>query len=175
MLVGCSGLILRDTDSTGDKVGKVAARVLLCPVTICLSEAAIIGIKSEEERYGVSRSAWPVVPDHRPFVGEPGSYDRKMAWAKWQLQRYGVDDPTDAYAAELVRLMDLKIAGKLSESDLQTLRDPIIMAPPPSLSVHCTTSTLGIFTNTDCYQERLHKDIGSKSGQAFYVKNKRHG
>lgn len=49
LLSGCSGLILRDKDSTGDTVGKVVTRVLLCPLTLCLSEAAIVGIKSEEE------------------------------------------------------------------------------------------------------------------------------
>ncbi len=49
LLSGCSGLILRDKDSTGDKVGKVVSRVVLCPLTLCLSEAAIVGIKTEEE------------------------------------------------------------------------------------------------------------------------------
>lgn len=37
-LVGCSSLIVRDDDTTGQKVGKVTTRVVLAPFTLFLSE-----------------------------------------------------------------------------------------------------------------------------------------
>lgn len=49
-LSGCSGLILRDNDSSSETAGKVAARVLLCPATLCISEIGIAEAKQEEQR-----------------------------------------------------------------------------------------------------------------------------
>ena len=50
LLTGCSGLILRDDDTALQTTGKVASRVLLCPLTLCVSEAAIYGDRQEELR-----------------------------------------------------------------------------------------------------------------------------
>lgn len=50
LLAGCSGLILREDDSGLETTGKVAARVLLCPMTVCWSEAGIAQARREEEQ-----------------------------------------------------------------------------------------------------------------------------
>lgn len=50
MLSGCSSLIVRDQDSAGTVTGKVLTRMLLCPLTLCLTEAGIAGRKFEEAR-----------------------------------------------------------------------------------------------------------------------------
>ncbi len=50
LLAGCSGLILREDDSGLETTGKVVARVLLCPVTVCLSELEISEIEQREIR-----------------------------------------------------------------------------------------------------------------------------
>jgi hypothetical protein len=47
-LSGCSSLILRDDDTTGQTVAKVTARSLLAPVTLLWSEAFIKKAKEEE-------------------------------------------------------------------------------------------------------------------------------
>lgn len=48
LVSGCEGLILRDTDSTAEATGKVATRVLLCPLTFCFSELGVIEAKNQE-------------------------------------------------------------------------------------------------------------------------------
>ncbi len=50
VLGGCSSLILREDDSGLETTGKVVARVLLCPVTICLSELEISETRQREIR-----------------------------------------------------------------------------------------------------------------------------
>lgn len=47
---GCSGLILRDNDSTLETTGKVFTRVLGCAATFCTSEIIVSAIKDHEER-----------------------------------------------------------------------------------------------------------------------------
>lgn len=49
-LSGCSGLILREDDTALQTTGKVAARVILAPITILLSEVEIAHAKEKEER-----------------------------------------------------------------------------------------------------------------------------
>ena len=50
-LSGCSSLILREDDSAMATTGKVAARVILCPLTVvCLSEIEIAARKEKEDR-----------------------------------------------------------------------------------------------------------------------------
>ena len=53
MLAGCSGLILKDEDSAAATTGKVAARVILLPVTFGFSELIIATTKQRdaEQRY----------------------------------------------------------------------------------------------------------------------------
>jgi hypothetical protein len=46
---GCSHLILSDSDSTAERTGKIAARVLLVPMTIGLSEAVIHEVRMGQE------------------------------------------------------------------------------------------------------------------------------
>jgi hypothetical protein len=46
---GCSHLILKDYDSTAERTGKIAARVLLVPMTLGLSEAAIHEVRMGQE------------------------------------------------------------------------------------------------------------------------------
>jgi hypothetical protein len=46
-LAGCSSLIIRDEDSTGTVVGKVAVRTLMAVSTVGISEQAFVDIKNE--------------------------------------------------------------------------------------------------------------------------------
>jgi hypothetical protein len=49
-LVGCSSLILREDDTTRQRVGKVTTRVFLAPLTLFLSEHYISKLKRTEQR-----------------------------------------------------------------------------------------------------------------------------
>jgi len=61
LLMGCSDLILRDSDSGSATTGKVAARVVLCPLTLCMSE---LGLAAEQEREEASQQAATVRRAH---------------------------------------------------------------------------------------------------------------
>jgi hypothetical protein len=52
---GCANLILRETDSTAEITGKIAARVLLVLPTFLMSEAGIAQAKAEEQRQDEAR------------------------------------------------------------------------------------------------------------------------
>lgn len=49
-LTGCSGLIVRDTDSPAAVTGKVAVRAILALPTFLISEIAIASAKQDEQR-----------------------------------------------------------------------------------------------------------------------------
>lgn len=48
LLTGCADLIVRDTDSTAEVTGKVAARTLLVPLTLGLSELGMSSVKARD-------------------------------------------------------------------------------------------------------------------------------
>lgn len=55
IMSGCSGLILRDTDSPAETTGKVVSRIILCPITICISEIGVAEAKQQEWRQEAQR------------------------------------------------------------------------------------------------------------------------
>lgn len=78
---GCAGLIIRDQDSTGVVVGKVAARVLAWVGTLTLSEVAIGTIKEREKLEASQQQAYQ---NRQNWLdGQVGQLTYSEALVKW--------------------------------------------------------------------------------------------
>lgn len=128
-VTGCSHLILKDYDSTAERTGKIAARVLLAPITLGMSELAIHEVKAE---YACQdEGGWY-------FMG-------------------ACRENSDANRNRAMMLMP-GMMNSNSQYFNRTIPPPVVPAPsqlyqpqqyrPP---VHCTTQTYGTQAYTNCY------------------------
>ncbi len=143
MLTGCSGgLILRDWDEPSEKAGKVAARALLCPLTLCFSELVIAGEKADEARQ-----------------------ERMAQYRRWvhtlppeeQAQQYQLEQERIRAAGQA--LLGLGMSGGLFRNTTppaplyQPQPIPVLPLAPlttPRPPVNCITNQMGQYSFTNC-------------------------
>lgn len=131
VLAGCRGLILREDDSGLETTGKVVARVLLCPVTICLSELEISETRQREIR------AW-----------------KEQEYRHW-LSTLSPEQRAEEYALERARiqaagqaLMGLGLGGPFRTTPV---RPPVPAYQPQSNPRTCTYNAIGQTLYQNCY------------------------
>jgi hypothetical protein len=78
---GCSGLIVRDGDSTGTVVGKVAVRTLMAVSTLGISEQALVDIKNERRNRAWRQQQLP--QDKAACLKEWHSYAEDQKLERW--------------------------------------------------------------------------------------------
>lgn len=149
-LAGCGRLVIKEEDGFGSTTGKVASRVALCPITLCMSEV-VIGVKAR-------------------------NYDRMLAEKKvceaegmvylWRrnsacLTQDGYEKLLAAEAAAGPRFVFGGGGGGglngviMVPPDVTGGRDPIRRFSPPSFQsrqpLNCNSMQNGNFTNTTCF------------------------
>ena len=139
---GCSDLILRDTDTPEETAGKVTARVLLCPMTLCLSEFDIAMTKAREAREQREARYWRWVHSLSP---------------EEQERHYRLEESRIQAAGQA--LLGLGIGGGL----FQNTTAPSVVYPPTAPSTvtplslpqrriqNCLSQQMGNATYLDCY------------------------
>jgi len=131
LLAGCNGLILREDDSGLETTGKVAARILLCPMTICLSELDIAETRQREIR------AW-----------------KEQEYRHW-LSTLSPEQRAQEYALEQARiqaagqaLMGLGFGGPFRTAPIQPPTPPTQYRSAPKT---CTYNAIGQTLYQNCY------------------------
>jgi hypothetical protein len=132
---GCGDLILRDTDSATEKTGKVAARVLLCPLTFCFSELGLAQNKrNEEQQLGYQRWFQTLTPEQ-----QEREYDRQ------------------AYReAAAMRALGFALSSGGPMRSYAPVYQPPVMQPLPGYNLpqrqrfNCQSSQIGNQTMTNC-------------------------
>jgi hypothetical protein len=138
VISGCAGLAITDEDSGVVTTGKVAARVLLCPVTLCFSELGIAEQRRQavrdEERAREQRQyrAWmrTLSPEQ-----QERERDRQTRLDAALLQAWGMYMQTRPFHQE-------PVPGYQPPPSA-----PIVPLPPRS----CTTQVIGDIAHTNCY------------------------
>jgi len=121
-LSGCVNLILNDNDSTADRTGKIAARVLLAPITLGMSEVAIHDAKKERDCDAVG--GWYFMGACRE--NSEANRNRAMMLMPGMMQSIN--------------------------QAARPLPPPVVPAQPaPRQPLHCVSRTMGAQTYTDCY------------------------
>jgi len=127
---GCSHLILSDSDSTPERTGKVAARVLLFPVTLGLSEVRIMQIK-EEIQCDAEGGWW--------FMGacrENSEANRNRA----MMLMPGLMQSNSQYFNRPIQTPVMPVPSQ-----------PLYQPQPSRQPLNCTSFTQGGQTHTTCY------------------------
>lgn len=136
-LTGCAGLIVREDDSAGEIAGKVATRVILCPLTVlCLSEIELAGIKDAERRAADRLVYHQYVQTLSP---EERAYEHELERARIQAAGQA--------------LMGLGLRGGLFRMPAAPPAPAPIPAPlyQPRPSVNCLSNQVGESVYTNCY------------------------
>lgn len=132
VLAGCSGLILREDDSGLETTGKVAARVLLCPMTICFSELAIRDERDKEIR------AWKE-QEYRHWLSTLSPEQRAQ---EYTLERARIQAAGQA-------LMGLGFSGGPFRT--APITPPVPAYQPQSNPRTCTYNAIGQTLYQNCY------------------------
>jgi hypothetical protein len=142
-LTGCADLLIRDWDEPEDKVNKVVARVLLCPITLCLSELDLALIKEREEREERQAQYWRWVHSL-----PPEEQDRHYRLEEARIQAAGR------------AMMGFWMGGGFQNTAgpaqplYQPAPTPVMPLAPavrPAPPVSCTSRAVGQMVYTDCY------------------------
>ena len=133
---GCSDLILRDSDSAGQTTGKVMARILLCPITVCFSELSLAVDQRDEERAAKEAAHWRWVRSLPP---------------EQQAREYALEEARIRAAGQA--LLGLGIGGGIIKPPppmpvYQPTPAPILQ---PTMPRSCTSQHMGQTTYTNCY------------------------
>ena len=141
LVSGCADLILRDTDSTAETTGKVAARVLLCPLTICMSEIGLAEAKGKEER-------------------EAQRYEEQVRYRQWfktltpEQQERERDRQAQLEAARIQALGMLLGRGGFQLVQPAPYQAPVYQPAPaittPRQPLNCTSNRVGNQVYTNC-------------------------
>ena len=141
---GCSDLILRDTDTPEETAGKVTARVLLCPMTLCLSEFDIAMTKAREAREQREARYWRWVHSLSPEEQE-----RHYRLEESRIQAAGQALLGLGIGGGLFRNTTAPTAPLYQPSPVPALPFAAPTAPVPPVS--CSSRQVGSVVHTDCY------------------------
>lgn len=127
---GCTHLILSDSDSTSERTGKVAARVLLFPVTLGLSEVRMMQVK--ERVQCEAEGGWYFMGGCR----ENSTENRNRA----MMLMPGLMQSNSQYFNRPIQPPVMPVPSQ-----------PLYQMQPSRQPLNCTSFTQGGQTHTTCY------------------------
>ena len=145
LLSGCSSLVLRDDDTTAQKSGKVATRIVLGIATLGLSELDIKNARKEIE-------ARDDLEKYRDVLNRRIQEGKLTVYEAERLFRSAVDDANRQLAQrkDSGDVLQAVGAGLMMSGQAMQNAGPSYSAPPPPQIIRCTTSRMGNTLFTTC-------------------------
>lgn len=143
-LTSCASLILRESDDPQERATKFATRILLCPITLCISELNISEKKQDEARQERQAQYWRWV---RSLPPEEQAREYRLEEAR--IQAAGQALLGLGMGGGLFRIPPTPTAPAYQPQPTPVL--PLAAPARPLPPVSCTSQRVGQTVYTDCY------------------------